>query len=60
MTVDEHKAIHIELHKKFDELLADFIDQTEKSLDQTTVMEFMMWSYQQTQNPTERGSDIRV
>lgn len=56
MSHEEHKARHIELHKKLDELLADFIDQTGKTPSGTTVMEFLKWSYEQTQNPTEKAA----
>jgi hypothetical protein len=54
MTPEEHKAKHIELHKKLDELIADFIDQTDNSLSKTSVMELIKWSYEQTKNPTEK------
>ena len=55
LTKEEHKKRHIELHKYFDELFADFIQHHPKKsgfLD-TTLKEFMEWSYQQTLNPTE-------
>ena len=54
MEPKEHKERHILLHKYFDELLADFIDHTGKVPSKTTVMEFMEWSYKQTQMPDER------
>lgn len=53
MTQDEHKERHEELHKKLDELVADFIGHTGRLPSQTTVMELINWSYQQTQEPTE-------
>ena len=53
MTPEEHKVRHIELHRKFDELLADFISHTGKTPSNTTLREFMEWSYQQTIEPTE-------
>ncbi len=55
MTPEEHKQRHIELHKGFDELFADFIHhhpETTSFLD-CSIKEFMEWSYQQTLNPTE-------
>ena len=55
MSEQEHKERHVELHKKLDELLADFIEQTEKTPSHTTVMEFLRWSYEQTQSPTEKA-----
>ena len=54
MSQEEHRACHVELHKKLDELLADFIAQTGKTPSETTVMEFLTWSFEQTKNPTER------
>ena len=54
MTPNEHKEIHVQLHKSLDELLADFLEQTGKLLSQTTIMELIEWSYRQTQNPTEK------
>ena len=55
MSQEEHKARHIELHKKLDELLADFIVQTGKTPSHTTVMEFLAWSSEQIQQPTEQA-----
>lgn len=52
MTKVEHIAIHKELHRKFDQLLADYISCTSKGLT-STLMEFMEWSYKQTTNPDE-------
>jgi len=45
------KEKHEELHKSLDQLVACFIEQTEKSLSETTVMELIQWSYQQTIDP---------
>lgn len=53
MTKEEHIKRHIELHKSLDELLADFMNHTKKSLTKTNLMEFMNWSYSQTIEPTE-------
>ena len=53
MKIEEHKLIHISLHKNLDELIADFIFHTEKLLSETSVMEFLEWSYTQTKEPTE-------
>jgi len=50
---EQHKKIHIELHKNLDALLADFIRHTDKRLHDTNILQFMEWSYQQTLNPTE-------
>lgn len=53
MTTEEHKQRHIELHRALDELVADFINHTEKLPSTTTVMELVRWSHRQTQNPDE-------
>jgi len=52
MKLQEHKEIHIALHKSLDELLSDFITQTKKLPSETTVLEFLTWSNNQTRNPT--------
>ena len=54
MKTKEHKLIHISLHKNLDQLIADFIFHTEKLLSETSVMEFLEWSYTQTKEPTEK------
>jgi hypothetical protein len=48
----EHKERHQELHKELDELIADYIAQTGRTLGGTTLLEFMAWSYEQTERPT--------
>ena len=50
-----YKQRHIILHKRLDELMADFIDHTGSLPSKTTLFEFMEWSYQQTLNPTEKN-----
>lgn len=56
MTLEEHKQRHAELHKAFDELLADFVDHHKNvMLSETTVLHFLRWSYRQTENPTPDG-----
>jgi hypothetical protein len=52
---ETHKERHKMLHESLDELAADFIGITGKRLGETTVMELIQWSYQQTLNPTESG-----
>ena len=47
----KHKARHVFLHKKLDELVADFIDKTKKFPSQVTLVQFMHWSHKQTENP---------
>ena len=55
MTDEEsHKKRHIELHQYLDELVADFINHTEKRPSETSVMELMSWSFEQTKIPTEK------
>lgn len=51
MEKKEHIERHKELHKYLDELSADFISHTKKLVSETTIMELMEWSYQQTIKP---------
>ena len=53
MNEKEHKKRHELLHKMFDELIADFIKHTSKLPSQTTLMELMSWSFEQTKEPTK-------
>ena len=48
----EHRERHIGLNKMLDELVADYITHTENLPSQTTLMEFMQWSFEQTKEPT--------
>jgi len=54
MEEEEHIKRHQELHKSLDELVADMIDQTTRTPSNTTVMELIKWSFEQTKNPTEK------
>jgi hypothetical protein len=49
----KHATIHKRLHKCLDELVADWINQTDKFPSQATVMDLITWSYEQTKNPTD-------
>lgn len=54
MTHNQHRERHVELHQKLDELLADFLTYNRgKVPSNTTVMELMSWSHQQTIEPVE-------
>ena len=48
MNKKEHKERHKLLHRELDELIADYIQNTKKSLQETNLIEFMEWSYEQT------------
>ena len=48
MDEKEHKERHKELHSSLDELMADFISHTHRLLSETSALEFLEWSYQQT------------
>ena len=52
MTKAELIAKHLELHKSLDQLMACHIENTDRNLSNTTLMEFMQWSFKQTQNPS--------
>lgn len=54
MTKEEHIKKHKELHKSFDELLADWISHTEGLPSKNTIMDLMKWSHGQTIEPTEK------
>ncbi len=53
MSPRDHKARHTMLHRRLDELLADWIRHNDKGPSQATVLELVQWSYKQTLNPTE-------
>jgi hypothetical protein len=48
-----HAERHKKLHDSLDELVADFIAHTGKLPSETTLMDFIKWSHEQTLNPTE-------
>jgi len=52
------KERHKVLHAALDELLACYITETNGGLSDTTVMEFMEWSYKMTQDPTCRDKHV--
>ena len=52
MTKEEHIQKHLELHHNLDLLIADFITHNDRLLSKTTVLELMIWSAEQTTNPT--------
>jgi hypothetical protein len=57
VTHDEHRQRHVELHNSLDELVADFISHGrsgEHLPSETTVLELMRWSRQQTIDPLEK------
>lgn len=48
-----HKARHEELHQAFDELIADYLRHHPRKLpSNTTMLELMTWSFEQTIQPT--------
>lgn len=51
MTKKEHTDKHIKLHQKLDELIADYISCTNKTLSESSIMDLIQWSYEQTRNP---------
>ena len=57
MTHEEHQQRHVELHKAFDELLADWTIHDRNAHLTSTIEELMKWSYEQTQNPTDMGGN---
>lgn len=53
MTPEEHKEIHIQLHKSLDQLLADYITHVKDSSIDDSIYTLLKWSYEQTLNPSE-------
>ncbi|HEY1896723.1 MAG TPA: hypothetical protein VGG62_10645 [Terracidiphilus sp.] len=59
MTEAEHRARHIELHKALDELCADWVAHQGwgKLFSNSTIMELMQWSHEQTIRPIPLAVD---
>jgi hypothetical protein len=55
LTPEQHKARHQLLHENLDELIADWIWQTDALPSKNTVLDLMKWSHEQTKNPTDAG-----
>lgn len=55
MNKSDHIKAHKQLHHQLDVLVANFIQCTKKLPSNTTLGDFMAWSYLQTVNPTEHG-----
>ena len=49
----EHKREHEQLHEAVLKLAGDFMTHTGKRLRKTSMFDFIRWSYEQTQDPTE-------
>ena len=60
LTKDEHIKIHKTLHNSLDQLVADFISHTGKSLEETSIMELIKWSHQQTIEPVSKEGHYEV
>jgi len=57
MTEEEHRQHHVTLHKHFDLLIADYLrNHPRKLLSNTTMLELMKWSFEQTQKPDHKVS----
>jgi archaellum component FlaC len=50
-SLELHKERHKMLHRYLDELVADFIIHTKKTLNETNLLEFMEWSSKQIKEP---------
>ena len=59
MTHEEHKQKHIELHKKLDEILADFITNSEFTSPyiMRPIIDLLNWSYRQTIELTHKEAE---
>lgn len=68
MTKKEHLEDHIKLHKCFDILLADFIQDKHleiysdkyKGLSGVKVFDLLMWSSQQIEKLSKKGKDEKI
>jgi len=49
-----HKKLHIELHESLNELIDDYLFQSEKHLGNITVVDLLEWSYRQQIQPINR------
>jgi len=59
MTPEQHRLRHIELHQALNELIADWILDTERLPSDASVMELMEWSSRQAIKPTHKdGSEV--
>ena len=58
LTQKDHKERHIELHKELDELIADYITVTGKRISNSTILELVQWSSQQTEHLTHKSNGI--
>ena len=58
MSKIEHQGEHIRLHNSLDELISDFYKATKKSLRETSIMELLAWSFEQTLNPVETPESL--
>lgn len=53
MTRKEHIEHHLRLHKALDELVADYIAHTKMLPSNSTVIDLIRWSFEQTEDPTD-------
>jgi hypothetical protein len=55
MTLDDHRERHQELHRRLDELIADYLTQVKGAmLTTSSLMDLVKWSNRQTIAPTIR------
>lgn len=50
-TIEEVIQTHKELHRSLDSLIACYIQSTGLGLQETNLMDFIKWSFEQTKNP---------
>jgi len=53
-SIEAHRAIHAQLHRSLDELVADFTAHNQLLLADTPILTLVKWSFEQTKNPTPR------
>lgn len=50
LTPEEHHEIHIDLHRRFDELFADFVSHGDGGAT-SAILDLITWSHKQTIKP---------
>jgi hypothetical protein len=62
MKESEHRKKHIELHNNLDELIDDAIRYGGLLPSQTTILDLMRWSHDQTIKPSsiEKGQEVHT
>lgn len=58
-TKEEHISRHIMLHKKLDELVADYLAETGLTASGSSILDLLKWSDNQTIEPSDKHNKFR-